>query len=79
VKEAKETNTLDDTSAKSAVHNTYTNKQREDFIDKMIENPEEKGNITKYSKELLIKPRTAERWWKTYKKTGEVPYKKIKE
>ncbi|EIE82436.1 hypothetical protein RO3G_07141 [Rhizopus delemar RA 99-880] len=65
VKEAKETNTLDDKSAKSAVYNTYTNKQREGFIDKMIENPEEKGNITRFSKELLINPRTAERWWKT--------------
>ncbi|EIE78679.1 hypothetical protein RO3G_03383 [Rhizopus delemar RA 99-880] len=78
VKEAKEKNTLDDKSAKSAFYNTYTDKQREDFIDKMIENPEEKGNITRFSKELLINPRTAERWWKTYKKTGEVPYKKSK-
>lgn len=78
VKEAKETKTLDDKSAKSAVYNTYTDKQREDFIDKLIENPEEKGNIIKFSKELLINPRTAERWWKTYKKTGEVPYKKSK-
>ncbi|ORE10748.1 hypothetical protein BCV72DRAFT_220856 [Rhizopus microsporus var. microsporus] len=73
VKETKETKNLDDKSAKSAVYNTYTDKQREDFIDKMIEHPEEKGNITKFSKELLINPRTAERWWKTYKKTGEVP------
>jgi hypothetical protein len=69
VKEAKEKNTLDDKSAKSAVCNTYTDKQREDFIDKMIENPEEKGSITRFSKELLINPRTAERWWKTCKKT----------
>lgn len=75
MKGAKETKTLDDKSAKSAVYNTYTDKQREDFIDKMIENPEEKGNITKFSKELLINPRTAEKWWKTYKKTREVPYK----
>jgi hypothetical protein len=46
----------------------------------MIENPEEKKNITKFSKKkkLLINPRTAERWWKTYKRTGEVPYKKSK-
>ncbi|KAG1440922.1 hypothetical protein G6F56_011711 [Rhizopus delemar] len=28
----------------------------------MIENPEEKGNITKFAKEFLIDPRTAERW-----------------
>ncbi|KAG1448508.1 hypothetical protein G6F56_008922 [Rhizopus delemar] len=78
VKEAKETKALDDKSAKSAVYNTYTDKQREDFIDKMIENPEEKGNITKFAKEFLINPRTAERWWKIYQKTGEVPYKKSK-
>lgn len=63
---------------KLAVYNTYTDKQIEDFIDKTIENPEEKGNTIRFSKELLIDPRTAERWWKTYKKTGEVPYKKSK-
>ncbi|KAI9475939.1 MAG: hypothetical protein EXX96DRAFT_447032, partial [Benjaminiella poitrasii] len=42
VKESKETKTLDDKYAKSAVYITYTDKQREDFIDRMIENPEEK-------------------------------------
>jgi hypothetical protein len=78
MKEAKETKILDGKPAKSAVYNTYTDKQREDFIDKMIENSEEKGNITKFSKELLTNPRTAERWWKAYKKSGEVPYKKSK-
>ncbi|CEI98954.1 hypothetical protein RMCBS344292_13049 [Rhizopus microsporus] len=75
MKKAKETKTLDDKSVNSAVYNTYTDKQREDFIDKMIE---EKGNITKFVKEFLINPRTAKRWWKTYQKTGEAPYKKSK-
>jgi hypothetical protein len=44
----------------------------------MIEVHEERGNITMFARELVIDPRTAERWWKSYKKTGEVPYKKSK-
>ncbi|KAG1148812.1 hypothetical protein G6F37_003843 [Rhizopus arrhizus] len=60
-KEAKETKNLDAKPAKPAVYNTYTDKQREDFINRMIENSEEKRNITKFAKELLINPRTAER------------------
>jgi transposase len=64
-------------SFKSVVYNTYTNKER-NFVDKIIETPEEKGNIAKFAKEFLINPRTAERWWKTYQKTGEIPYKKSK-
>ncbi|KAG1150441.1 hypothetical protein G6F37_011198 [Rhizopus arrhizus] len=78
VKEVKETKTSDDQPAKSAVYNIYTDKQRGDFIDKMIENPEEKGTIVKFAKEFLINPCTVERWWKTYQKTGEIPYKKSK-
>jgi transposase-like protein len=42
----------------------------------MIEQPLERGNIAKFARELLIYPNTAERWWKSYQKTREVPYKK---
>ncbi|EIE79795.1 hypothetical protein RO3G_04500 [Rhizopus delemar RA 99-880] len=42
----------------------------------MIEAPEERGNIAKFSKQLGINPRTAERWWKSYQTSGEVPCKK---
>ncbi|KAG1145598.1 hypothetical protein G6F37_002295 [Rhizopus arrhizus] len=45
MKEAKETKILDDKPAKSAVYNTYTDKQREDFIDKMIENSEKEISL----------------------------------
>ncbi len=45
-------------------YNSYTDKEREKFIDLMIEAPEERGNIAKFSKQLAINPRTAERWWK---------------
>lgn len=44
----------------------------------MMEVPEERGNITMFARELVIDPRTAERWQKSYKKIGEVPYKKSK-
>lgn len=60
-KEAKESKNLDAKPAKPAVYNTYTDKQREDFIDRMIENPEEKRNVTKFAKKLLINPRTTKR------------------
>jgi hypothetical protein len=43
-----------------------------------MENPKEKENITKFAKELLISPRTAERGWKWYEKTRVTPYKKSK-
>ncbi|KAI8876125.1 hypothetical protein K501DRAFT_279703 [Backusella circina FSU 941] len=78
--EATDPNTILETitSTKRYLANKPAEKNIVDFIDRMIENPEEKGNITRFSKELLINPRTAERWWKTYKKTGEVPYKKSK-
>lgn len=26
----------------------------------------------------MINPRTAEKWWKTYEKAGEIPYEKSK-
>lgn len=60
------------------MYNDYSDRERERFIDRMIEVPEERGNITMFARELAIDPRTAERWWKSYKKTGEVPYKKSK-
>lgn len=77
-KKAKQPTTEDSKPVNAGVYITYTDKQREKFIDKMIESPQEKGNITKFAKELTINPRTAERWWKTYEKSGEVPYKKSK-
>lgn len=40
----------------------YTHKQREKLIDKMIESPQEKGNIINFAKDLMINPRIAKRW-----------------
>ncbi|CAO3645236.1 unnamed protein product, partial [Mucor hiemalis] len=57
-------------------YNSYTDKEQEKFIGLMIEAPEERGNIAKFSKQLAINPRTAERWWKSYQTSGEVSYKK---
>lgn len=54
----------------------YSDRQREDFIDRMIESAQERGLATKFAKELGIEPRVAQRWWKAYKETGEAPYKK---
>lgn len=62
----------------SKVYNDYSDRERERFIDRMIEVPEERSNITMFARELAIDPLTAERWWKSYNKTGEVPYKKSK-
>lgn len=46
------------------------------MIDRMIESPEERGKAARFARELGINERTAQRWWKQYQETNEVPYKK---
>jgi hypothetical protein len=78
-KKAKQPKTEDSKPVNAGVYIAYTDKPREKFIDKMIERPQEKGNITRFAKELMVNPHIAGRWWKTYEKSGEVSYKKSKD
>ncbi|KAG0778579.1 hypothetical protein G6F22_011152 [Rhizopus arrhizus] len=61
----------------SSVYKDYNDQTREIFIDRIIEDPTERGKVTLYAKDLGINPRTAMRWWKLYQKTGKVVYKKL--
>ncbi|KAI7902742.1 uncharacterized protein BX663DRAFT_435005, partial [Cokeromyces recurvatus] len=36
----------------------------------------ERGLATRFARELGIEPCMAQRWWKMYRETEEVPYKK---
>ncbi|ORE00912.1 hypothetical protein BCV72DRAFT_253381 [Rhizopus microsporus var. microsporus] len=53
----------------------YSDSTREILIDRILESPEERGRATRLAKQLGINPRTAQRWWVQYQKSGEVPYK----
>lgn len=61
-------------SAKS--YNLYSDMTRETFIDRMIEQPQERGLVAKVARELNVKYRTALNWWHIYEETEGVPYKK---
>lgn len=45
------------------------------FIDRMLENAEERGRMVRFAKELSIKLPTARQWWECCQKTKEAPYK----
>lgn len=65
--------------AKAPVNSTYRNYDdhtREEFTDRMIEDPVKRGRMSAVARELGIKNSTAKRWWEHYQETGEVPYKK---
>jgi hypothetical protein len=57
------------------MYNSYSDRTREEFIDRMLESTEERGRIVRFAKELNVELRTAWRWWKRYQETDEVPYK----
>jgi DNA invertase Pin-like site-specific DNA recombinase len=49
------------------LYNNYSDFTREAFIDRMLENPQERGLVTKVAEDLNINYRTALRWWNYYK------------
>ncbi|KAG1218884.1 hypothetical protein G6F35_007956 [Rhizopus arrhizus] len=61
----------------SSVYKDYNDQTREIFIDRIIEDPTERGKVTLYAKDLGINPRTAMRWWKHYQETEKIVYKKL--
>jgi hypothetical protein len=57
-------------------HNLYSDTAREAFIDRMLEQPQERGLVAKVAREFNVKYRTALNWWHIYEETEGVPYKK---
>lgn len=57
----------------------YSDKERERFIDKMIECTQEKGATARVARSMGINVRNAQRWWKQYREDGTMPYKKSSE
>ncbi|KAI7888331.1 uncharacterized protein EV154DRAFT_517971, partial [Mucor mucedo] len=51
----------------------YSINQRTTFIDRMIELPMGQRYAAVVGRELGVKKRTAQRWWRSYKEIGEVP------
>jgi transposase-like protein len=58
------------------LYNNYSDFTRETFIDRMLENPQERGLVAKVARDLNINYRTVLRWWNYYKETEKVAYKK---
>lgn len=54
----------------------YSINQRTTFIDHMIELPVGQRYAAVVGRELGVEERTAQRWWRSYEETGEVPIKK---
>ncbi|KAG2236674.1 hypothetical protein INT48_000671 [Thamnidium elegans] len=54
---------------------SYCDTTRESFIDRMLEQPQERGLVAKVARELNVKYRTALNWWHIYEETEGVPYK----
>lgn len=59
-----------------SVYTNYSDKEREQFIDKMIECAQEKGAAARVARSMGINVRNAQRWWKQYREDGTMPYKK---
>lgn len=59
-KKTKQTKT-ENLKSESIIYNNYTDKQRKKSINRMIQNSKEKDSITKFVKEHLVIPHTAER------------------
>ncbi|KAG1446093.1 hypothetical protein G6F55_011686 [Rhizopus delemar] len=57
-------------------YNNYSDFTRETFIDRMLEQPLERGLVSKVAKDLNINYRTVLRWWHHYNETEEIAYKK---
>ncbi|RCH87088.1 hypothetical protein CU098_004434 [Rhizopus stolonifer] len=58
------------------LYNNYSDFTRETFIDRMLENPQERGLVAKVARDLNTNYRNTLGWWKYYKGTEEVAYKK---
>lgn len=56
-------------------YSIYSDTTRESFIDRMLEQPQERGLVAKVARELNVKYRTALNWWHIYEGTEGVPYK----
>ncbi|KAG1607144.1 hypothetical protein G6F46_012510 [Rhizopus delemar] len=56
-------------------YSIYSDTTRESFIDRMLEQPQERGLVAKVARELNVKYRTALNWWHIYEETEGVPYK----
>ena len=61
---------------KATSYKNYNDLTRETFIDRMLEQPVERGAVSRVAKDLNINYRTALRWWHLYNETEEVAYKK---
>ncbi|ORE12136.1 hypothetical protein BCV72DRAFT_311072 [Rhizopus microsporus var. microsporus] len=58
------------------LYNNYSDFTRETFIDRTLENPQERGLVAKVARDLNINYRTVLRWWKYYQGAEEVEHKK---
>ncbi|KAI8990884.1 hypothetical protein BDF20DRAFT_830973 [Mycotypha africana] len=56
-------------------YSIYSDTTRESFIDRMLEQPQERGLVAKVARELNVKYRTALNWWHIYEEMEGVPYK----
>ncbi|KAG1140518.1 hypothetical protein G6F37_009010 [Rhizopus arrhizus] len=61
---------------KLVVDKPKCDKEREQFIDKMIECAQEKGATARVARSMGINVRNAQRWWKQYREDDTMPYKK---
>ena len=61
---------------KATSYKNYNDLTRETFIDRMLEQPVERGVVSRVAKDLNINYRTALKWWYLYNGTEEVAYKK---
>lgn len=55
----------------------YSDRQREGFIDRMIQRAQGGDLATRFARELGTEPLAAQRWWEMYRETEEGPYKKF--
>ncbi|KAI9480821.1 MAG: hypothetical protein EXX96DRAFT_634515 [Benjaminiella poitrasii] len=62
-----------------SVYTNYSDKEREQFIAKMIECAQEKGATARVAHSMGINARNAQRWWKQYREDVTMPYKKSSE
>lgn len=62
-----------------SVYTNYSDKEREQYIDKMIECAQEKGAAARVAHSMGINVRNAQRWWKQYREDSTTPYKKSSE
>ena len=59
-----------------SVYTDYSDKEREQFIDKMIECAQEKGATARVARNMGINVRNVQREWKQYREGSTMSYKK---